>query len=44
MPPQYVGGITEAGVRNVKKFVEEGGILVMLNSSCLLPWINWDCL
>ena len=35
MPPQYVGGITEAGVRNLKTFVEEGGTLVMLNSSCL---------
>ena len=35
MPPQYVGGITRAGVRNIKKFVDEGGTLVMLNSGCL---------
>ena len=35
VPPQYVGGITEAGVRNIKKFVEEGGTLVTLNSGCL---------
>jgi hypothetical protein len=35
MPPSYVGGITETGARNIKKFVEEGGILVTLNSGCL---------
>jgi len=35
IPPQYVGGITSAGVRNIKKFVEEGGTLVLLNSGCL---------
>ena len=35
MPPQYVGGITRAGVRNIKRFVEEGGTLVTLNSGCL---------
>jgi len=34
IPPQYVGGITDAGVRNIKKFVEEGGTLVLLNSGC----------
>ena len=33
--PQYVGGITSAGVRNIKNFVEEGGTLVLLNSGCL---------
>jgi len=33
--PQYVGGITSAGVRNIKEFVEEGGTLVLLNSGCL---------
>jgi hypothetical protein len=27
--------MTEGGVRNIKKFVEEGGILVALNSACL---------
>ncbi len=35
MPPQYVGGITENGVRNIKTFVEEGGTLVTINSGCL---------
>ena len=35
IPPQYVGGITDGGVRNIKKFVEEGGTLVLLNSGCL---------
>lgn len=35
MPPQYVGGITSAGVRNIKKFVEAGGTLVTINSGCL---------
>jgi hypothetical protein len=35
MPPRYVGGITDAGVKNIKKFVEDGGTLVALNSSCL---------
>ncbi len=35
IPPQYVGGITTAGVNNIKEFVEEGGTLVLLNSGCL---------
>ncbi len=35
MPSRYLGGITGAGVRNIKKFVEDGGILVALNSACL---------
>lgn len=35
MPPQYVGGIGEAGVRNIKQFIEEGGVLVTLNASGL---------
>ncbi len=40
IPPQYVGGITEAGVRNIKEFVEEGGTLVTLNSGCLFAIDN----
>lgn len=32
MPPQYVGGITQNGLRNLKLFVEAGGTLVFLNS------------
>ena len=35
MPDKYVGGITEAGAVNIKRFVEEGGTLVTLDSSCL---------
>jgi hypothetical protein len=34
MPPQYVGGITEAGVRNIRKFVEQGGTLITLRQGC----------
>jgi hypothetical protein len=33
--PNYVGGTTSAGVRNIKKFVEAGGTLVTMNSGCL---------
>jgi hypothetical protein len=35
MPPQYAGGITENGVRNIKAFVEAGGTLVLVNDSTL---------
>jgi len=35
MPPNYVGGISGAGVINVQKFVREGGTLITLNQSCL---------
>jgi len=31
VPPQYAGGMTANGVRNVKTFVEGGGTLVLLN-------------
>ena len=34
MPPDYVGGIGEAGVENIKQFVEEGGLLICNNRSC----------
>lgn len=36
MPPDYVGGLSERGVNNLKQFVKEGGTLVFLNSSCNL--------
>ena len=35
IPPQYVGGITAAGVENIREFVEGGGTLVTLNSGSL---------
>jgi hypothetical protein len=41
MPPPYVGGITANGVRNLKLFVEAGGSLVFLNSSCDLALENF---
>ncbi|MCJ7586430.1 MAG: M14 family metallopeptidase [Candidatus Aminicenantes bacterium] len=33
MPPEYEGGIEQAGVDALKAFVEEGGILVALNGA-----------
>jgi len=35
MPEKYVGGITEAGVENIKTFIKEGGTLVALRQGCL---------
>ncbi len=37
MPPKYVGGISSSGIRNLRKFVENGGTLVTLGSACDLP-------
>lgn len=34
MPPEYSGGIGKEGIENIKKFVESGGTLVCLGSSC----------
>ncbi len=34
VPPQYVGGISVAGVGNIKAFVEQGGTLVTLRQGC----------
>ena len=34
LPPDYVGGIGEAGVANIVEFVKDGGTLITLNSSC----------
>jgi len=37
MPPEYVGGINQAGVDNLKAFVEKGGMLICNKSSSDLP-------
>jgi hypothetical protein len=34
MPPQYTGGLTVNGLRNLKQFAEDGGTLIFLNSVC----------
>jgi hypothetical protein len=33
-PPEYESGIGKEGVENLKKFVEEGGTLIALNTAC----------
>jgi hypothetical protein len=40
IPPQYVGGISQAGVRTIKRFVEQGGHLVTINAGCLFAVDN----
>ncbi len=35
VPPQYTGGITEAGAENLRQFVEAGGTLVCVGTSSL---------
>ncbi len=34
VPPEYVGGIAEAGVENLKEFVRMGGTIICNGSSC----------
>ncbi len=41
-PPEYTGGITDAGVANLKSFVEEGGVLVCLNASSEMAVKRFD--
>ncbi|HRD01081.1 MAG TPA: M14 family zinc carboxypeptidase [Candidatus Saccharicenans sp.] len=36
MPPDYVSGLTPAGVNNLKEFVRRGGTLIFMNTSCNL--------
>ncbi|GAH56907.1 unnamed protein product, partial [marine sediment metagenome] len=38
IPPEYEGGIGQEGVEALKSFVEQGGILVTLNSACGLAF------
>ncbi len=35
-PPQYTGGMTAAGVDNLKKFVQDGGKLITINAATQL--------
>ena len=34
MPQDYTGGITEAGVKNLKEFVNNGGMLICFDNAC----------
>ncbi len=34
LPPEYTGGISEAGVKNLKEFVTNGGMLICFDDSC----------
>ncbi len=36
-PPEFTGGMTQAGVTNLKSFVENGGTLICFDASCELP-------
>lgn len=42
LPPEYTGGMTDAGVANLRKFVEAGGTLVTLNRAAQLPIAAFD--
>ena len=37
MPSNYVGGMTDAGIQNLKKFIVNGGTLICNKRSCNLP-------
>lgn len=41
-PPEYEGGIEKEGVEALKAFVEEGGILVLLNNACELAFKDFQ--
>jgi hypothetical protein len=34
LPQEYTGGITQAGVKNLKEFVTNGGMLICFDSAC----------
>ena len=36
LPAEYTGGITETGVKNLKAFVENGGMLICFDDACEL--------
>ncbi|HZI49128.1 MAG TPA: M14 metallopeptidase family protein [Pyrinomonadaceae bacterium] len=33
-PPEYTGGMTDAGVKNLKEFVTNGGMLICFDNAC----------
>ncbi|MDQ7907524.1 M14 family metallopeptidase [Phytohabitans sp. ZYX-F-186] len=37
LPPEFTGGMTDAGIANLKAFVEAGGTVVTLNRAAQLP-------
>src|SRR5215216_4478852 len=34
LPPEYTGGITEAGVKNLKDFINNGGMMICFDNAC----------
>ena len=42
LPTEYTGGITEAGVNNLKEFVANGGTLVCFDAACDLAIKRFD--
>jgi hypothetical protein len=34
LPPEYTGGMTDAGVKNLKDFVTNGGMLICFDNAC----------
>jgi hypothetical protein len=34
LPPEYTGGMAEAGVKNLKEFVTSGGMLICFDNAC----------
>ncbi len=42
VPPQYSGGISDAGTNNIIDFIEQGGTLVALNGSTLFALDKMD--
>ncbi len=41
-PPEFEGGIEQAGVDALKAFVEKGGTVVLLNGACTLAFNEFD--
>ena len=42
LPAEYTGGITETGVKNLKDFVSNGGMLICFDNSCDLAIKQFD--